>query len=281
MTTSSSDSATAASPAAVRDVQSLLGAEHPRRWWRRPAVWVGLLVLLAMGAAGWAWMQQRRDTQAPQYVTEEARRGAITLTVSATGTLQPTRSVTIGSELSGTVRQVLVDVNDRIKKGQVLVELDTAKLSAQVLRSRASLASAQARLAQAQATQREALASLGRLEEVARLSGGKVPSAAELDAGRAALERAQADEASARASVEDARAALANDETNLSKAAIRSPIDGVVLTRSVEPGNAVAASLQAVTLFTVAEDLGQLQLQVNVDEADVGAVRVGQKASFT
>ncbi|HNE72480.1 MAG TPA: efflux RND transporter periplasmic adaptor subunit, partial [Giesbergeria sp.] len=115
MTTSSSDSATAASPAAVRDVQSLLGAEHPRRWWRRPAVWVGLLVLLAMGAAGWAWMQQRRDTQAPQYVTEEARRGAITLTVSATGTLQPTRSVTIGSELSGTVRQVLVDVNDRIK----------------------------------------------------------------------------------------------------------------------------------------------------------------------
>jgi HlyD family secretion protein len=114
---------------------------------------------------------------------------AITLTVSATGTLQPTRSVTIGSELSGTVRQVLVDVNDRIKKGQVLVELDTAKLSAQVLRSRASLASAQARLAQAQATQREARASLGRLEEVARLSGGKVPSAAELDAGRAALER--------------------------------------------------------------------------------------------
>jgi HlyD family secretion protein len=92
---------------------------------------------------------------------------------------------------------------------------------------------------------------------------------------------AQADEASARASVEDARAALANDETNLSKASIRSPIDGVVLTRSVEPGNAVAASLQAVTLFTVAEDLGQLQLQVNVDEADVGAVRVGQKASFT
>jgi HlyD family secretion protein len=209
------------------------------------------------------------------------RRGAITLSVSATGTLQPTRSVNIGSELSGTVRQVLVDVNDRIKKGQVLVELDTAKLSAQVLRSRASLASAQARLAQAQATQREAQASLQRLEEVARLSGGKVPSAAELDAGRAALERAQADEASARASVEDARAALANDETNLSKASIRSPIDGVVLTRSVEPGNAVAASLQAVTLFTVAEDLGQLQLQVNVDEADVGAVRVGQKASFT
>jgi HlyD family secretion protein len=280
MNPSSPEPTSAASPAA-RDVQNLLGTEHPRPWWRRPAVWTGVLVLLAAAAAGWAWMQQRRATQAPQYVAEEVRRGAITLNVSATGTLQPTRSVNIGSELSGTVRQVLVDVNDRIKKGQVLVELDTAKLSAQVLRSRASLASAQARLAQAQATQREARASLGRLEEVARLSGGKVPSATELDAGRAALERALADEASARASVEDARAALSTDETNLSKASVRSPIDGVVLTRSVEPGNAVAASLQAVTLFTVAEDLGQLQLQVNVDEADVGAVRVGQKASFT
>ena len=103
MTTSSSDSATAASPAAVRDVQSLLGAEHPRRWWLRPSVWVGLLVLLAMGAAGWAWMQQRRDTQAPQYVTEEARRGAITLTVDvgASAPAQVTMSGTVGGGQEG------------------------------------------------------------------------------------------------------------------------------------------------------------------------------------
>nr|MBP7916802.1 efflux RND transporter periplasmic adaptor subunit [Giesbergeria sp.] len=150
-----------------------------------------------------------------------------------------------------------------------------------VLRSRAALAAAHARQAQAAATVKEAQASLARLEEVARLSGGKVPSAAELDAGRASVERALADAASARASVQDANAALSTDETNLSKASIRSPIDGVVLTRTVDPGNAVAASLQAVTLFTVAEDLTQLQLQVNVDEADVGSVKVGQKASFT
>jgi HlyD family secretion protein len=108
-----------------------------------------------------------------------------------------------------------------------------------------------------------------------------VPSKAELDTGRATLERAQADELSAHANVTDAQAALSTDQTNLSKASIRSPTDGVVLTRTVDPGNAVAASLQAVTLFTLAEDLSQLRLQVNVDEADVGSVKVGQKASFT
>ena len=116
---------------------------------------------------------------------------------------------------------------------------------------------------------------------MARLSGGKVPSATELDSAKAAVERAVASEAAARASVSEARAALATTETNLSKASIRSPINGVVLSRSVDPGNAVAASLQAVTLFSVAEDLTQLKLDVAVDEADVGAVKVDQKATFT
>lgn len=120
-----------------------------------------------------------------------------------------------------------------------------------------------------------------RLEEVQRISGGKLPSAAELDGGRAALERAQADVQAAKASVDDAKASLVTVETDLSKAAIKSPIDGVILTRSVDPGNAVAASLQAVTLFTVAEDLKQLRLEVAVDEADVGGVQQGQTASFT
>ena len=112
-------------------------------------------------------------------------------------------------------------------------------------------------------------------------SGGKVPSATELDTAKAAVERAVASEAAARASVTESRAGLATTETNLSKASIRSPINGVVLSRTVDPGNAVAASLQAVTLFTIAEDLTRLRLQVNVDEADVGSVVVGQKANFT
>ena len=263
------------------NLDALLGTSHTRPWWQRPVLWLGVALLLG-GAGGYAyWQQQQSANTAPRFVSEPVQRGNLTLTVSANGTLQPTRSVNIGSELSGTVRRVLVDVNDQIKKGQVLVELDTDKLSSQVLRSRASLAAAHARQAQTAATVKEVQANLARLEEVARLSGGKVPSATELDAGRASVARALADAASASASVQDAKAALSTDETNLSKASIRSPIDGVVLTRTVDPGNAVAASLQAVTLFTVAEDLTQLQLQVNVDEADVGSVKVGQKASFT
>ena len=266
---------------APQDLQALLGDGLGRRWWQSITLWLGLLAVAAAAGGWWYWQAGKRAQAVPRYVTQEVQRGQVRLTVAANGTLQPTRSVNIGSELSGTVRRVLVDVNDVVRKGQVLVELDTTKLDAQVLRSRAAVASAQARLAQAAATVKEARASLARLEEVARLSGGKVPSAAELDAGRASYDRAQADEAAARASVQDAQAALATDETNVTKASIRSPIDGVVLSRVVEPGNAVAASLQAVTLLTLAEDLSRLRLEVNVDEADVGAVRPGQQASFT
>jgi HlyD family secretion protein len=255
--------------------------DAPPRWWRRPLLWIGVATVLLLAAGAYYWQAQKKTNAAPVYVTEAVRKGNLTLTVAANGTIVPTRVVTIGSELSGTVKRVGVDVNDRVKKGQVLVELDTAKLADQVLRSRASLAATQAQLAQATATARESRASLARFEEVSRLSAGKIPSATELDSARAGLERALAGEASARASVAEARAALSTDETNLSKASIRSPIDGVVLTRSVDPGNAVAASLQAVTLFTIAEDLAKLRLEVSVDEADVGSVKVGQKASFT
>jgi HlyD family secretion protein len=263
------------------DIQALLGEEAPRPLWKRPLPWIILIAAAALIAGLAYWQAQKKNNAAPVYVTEPIRKGRLTLNVSANGTLQPTRSVNIGSELSGTVKRVLVDVNDRIKKGQVLVELDTAKLSDQVLRSRAGLAASQAQLAQSAATVKEARASLTRFEEVARLSGGKVPSAAELDTARAVLDRAVAAEASARANVAEARATVSTDETNLSKASIRSPIDGVVLTRTVDPGNAVAASLQAVTLFTIAEDLTKLRLEVSVDEADVGSVKVGQQASFT
>lgn len=265
----------------AKGLDDLLGSAPRRRWWQRTTVWLGVVGLLVAAGGVYAWQASKAASAAPSFVTEEVRRGNLTLNVAANGTLNPTRTVTIGSELSGTVRSVLVDVNDKVKKGQVLVELDTAKLEAQVLRSRASLASAQAKLAQAQATTKESEVGFARLQEVARLSGGKVPSATELDAGRATLDRAKADELSARASVDDAKAALSTDETSLSKASIRSPINGVVLTRSVEPGNAVAASLQAVTLFTVVEDLTRLRLDVSVDEADVGSLTVGQKASFT
>jgi len=269
----------AATPAA--DLQALLGDEHAPRWWRRLSLWMGLAALVLIAGGVYYWQQQKTTSAAPVYVTTPLTKGSITLTVSANGTLQPTRSVNIGSELSGTVKRVLVDVNDRVKAGQVLVELDASKFNDQVARSRAALAAAQAQEAQSVATVTEVRATLARFEEVARLSGGKVPSATELDAARAAVDRAVAALSSAQANVTVARATLSTDETNLSKASIRSPLNGVVLSRSVDPGNAVAASLQAVTLFSVAESLRQLQLDANVDEADVGAIQVGQKASFT
>jgi len=275
-------SATASpTPKSAAEVAALLDEPAARALWKRPLFWVGDVLVLAAIAAVWAWQSGRRAAAAPGYVTEPAVRGTLSVTVSADGTLQPTRSVNIGSELSGTVAKVNVDVNDRVKKGQVLVELDTAKLRDQIVRSRASQASAQAQVAQAAATLKEAQANLARLEEVSKLSGGKVPAQSELDTARAVVERAQAEQSSARASVASAQAQLSTDETNLSKASIRSSIDGVVLTRSVDPGNAVAASLQAVTLFTIAEDLTKLQLEVNVDETDVGLVANGQNATFT
>ena len=268
-------------PTPMADVQTLLGLERARPWWRRPALWAAVLAVLAALLA-WAWYSHSAQQQAaPRFVTETVRRGEVARTVSADGTLQPTRQVNVGSELSGTVREVLVDVNDRVKAGQVLVVLDTAKLQDQVVLARASLAAAQAQVAQARATLAESRLQLARQEEVARLSGGRVPSAAELDAARAVLARAEAAETSALAAVQQAQATLSTNETNLAKASIRSPIDGVVLSRSVDPGNAVAASLQAVTLFSIAQDLRELSLEVYVDEADVGAVQPGLPATFT
>ncbi len=268
-------------PAPDTDLAELLGEPATRPWYRRPVLWVALVAVLVLSLGLWWWLSSRAAQSAPRFTTVSVGRGDITLTVTANGTVQPTRSINVGSELSGTVLKVHVDVNDAVKKGQVLVVLDTAKLRDQILRSQAALTGAQAKMAQTTATISEARATLGRLEEVAALSGGKVPSRAELDAGRATLARAVADEASARASISDARAALSTDQINLSKASIVAPADGVVLTRTVDPGNAVAAALQAVTLFTVAEDLKHLRLWVYVDEADVGVVKVGQNATFT
>jgi HlyD family secretion protein len=263
------------------DIATLLAEPAPLIWYRRHAVWAGVTIILLLGIGIWYWQARRAASALPSYTTQEVALGNLTLTVTANGTIQPTRSISIGSELSGTVLKVNVDVNDVIKKGQILVELDPAKLRDQVLRSKSALAIAYAKVAQTDATIKEATASLYRLEEVARLSGGKVPSQTELDTGRATLDRAMADGASALAGVNDAQAALSTDLTNLSKASISAPDNGVVLTRNVDPGNAVAASLQAVTLFTVAENLAKLRLWVYVDEADVGAVKIGQEATFT
>lgn len=259
-------------------LKHLLAARGGGRLSRRWPWFVGAIV-----AAGLLWLALRPggEAAAPRYATEAVTVGTLVVKVSATGNLQPTNQVDVGSELSGIVERVFVDDNDEVKKGQVLARLDLAKLRDAVAKSRASLAAAEAAVLQAQATVAEARATLARFRQVAELSGGKVPSQSEIDTAEANLKRAEANEASARASVVQARATLQSDATNLAKADIRSPIDGVVLARKVEPGQTVAASFQAPVLFTLAEDLSKMELQVDVDEADVGQVKKGQKASFS
>ena len=216
-----------------------------------------------------------------QYVSEEATTGNLVVTISASGTLQPTRSVDVGSELSGTLDAVLVNENDTVKQGQVVARLDTSKLQDTAAKSRAAVAAAQANVAQMEATVAESRANLNRLRHVAELSGGKVPSKTELEAAEASHQRAVANVDSAKAAVVQAKATLKSDETNIAKAVIRAPINGVVLTRKVEPGQTVVANMTTPVLFTMAEDLTKMELQVKVDEADVGHVEVGQPASFT
>jgi HlyD family secretion protein len=250
--------------------------------------WVaGVALALAAAAAGYLFWRSSAGDVAVRFRTEPVVRGNLVVTVSATGNLQPTNQVDIGSEISGTVEAVLVDDNDRVKKGQVLARLDLSRLNDQVARSSSNLAASHARVEQMVATVDEATAQLERLRQVRSLSGGKVPSQAEMAAAEAALARARAVAragavgARGPAAVSEASAALRSDRTNVGKATIKSPIDGVVLSRKVEPGQTVAASLQAPVLFTLAENLAQMELRVDVDEADVGRVAQGQQATFT
>ena len=264
---------------ADKTLQQLLAGRVGSRLPRR-ALWLAGAVLVIAGAV-WLFLRADDEAAAPRYRTEAATVGTLVVRVSATGNLHPTNQVDVGSELSGIVDQVYVDDNDAVSKGQVLARLDVSKLRDAVAKSHASLAAAQAQVLQAEATVAEARATLSRFQQVAQLSGGKVPSRTEMDSAEANLKRAEANIASARANVTQARATLQSDETNLAKANIRSPINGVVLTRQVERGQTVAASFQAPVLFKLAEDLSKMELQVDIDEADVGQVKAGQKARFS
>lgn len=252
-----------------------VGAFGARRRWLWAAGGTALLLASLLLFAGGG------NGPAGQYLSEEAVLGNLLVTASASGTLQPTKSVDVGSELSGTLASVLVQENDVVKKGQLLAQLDTAKLQDAVDKSQAALAAAEASVAQTTATVAEASAALARMRQVAELSGGKVPAKTELETAEAVQQRAVANAASARAEVVQAKATLKTDQTNLGKATIRSPVDGVVLTRKVEPGQTVAAQMTTPVLFVLAEDLAKMELQVKVDEADVGNVKNGQKATFT
>jgi HlyD family secretion protein len=240
---------------------------------------VALLVVAAVTTVV-IW-KRMGNSSSVQYKTQEVQRGKLTVIVTATGTLKATNSVTVGSELSGTVKSVEVDYNSKVKVGQVLAKLDTTKLEATLTQSRAALESAKATVLQTEATVSETRSKLSQFQKVRELSNGKVPSQSELDAAEAAFERAKANEAAARAAVSQAEATVKANETDLSNSVIRSPINGIVITRSIEPGQTVAASFETPTLFTLAEDLTKMELHLNVDEADIGKIEEGQTASFS
>ncbi len=244
-------------------------------------VLIALAAVLVLGGGFWISRARAAKNQGPTYATEAVHRGDLGLTITATGNLEPTNEVTVGSELSGTILEVYVDINDRVTKGQPLAKLDTTKVAQQAESSRAALKAAQASVAQAEATVKETAATLTRQQELHRVSGGKLPSQSDLDAAEAAATRARANLLSAQASVAQAEAQLRINENDLGKAVIKSPIDGIVLTRSVEPGQTVAASLNAPELFVLAENLEHMKLKVTVAEADIGRVTAGLNSSFT
>ena len=251
------------SPAPDSDLDSFLGVESQhggRRIARRVAIVVAVVLVLLLVVRCVTGAQER-----PHYATAEVKQGDLAVSVSATGNLTPTKQVNVGSEESGIVTDVFVQNNDHVTKGQPIARLDTSRFKDALVQSQAQLLAAQAAVLQNQATVDQSGATLRRYQEVARLSGGKVPSATELDTARGDAARAVANLKSAEANVAEMKAAVSTNQTNLFKATIYSPVDGVVLSRQIEPGQTVAASFNVATLFTIAEDLTQMKLDVKVD----------------
>jgi HlyD family secretion protein len=258
------------------EIERAIGGSPGKTWLRR-GLWLGLLLVALAG--GYYWYQQRQIAAATvSYDTVPVAHRDLTIQVSATGTVEPLTQVDVGSELSGVARDVLVDENDEVKSGDVLARLDTRKLTAQQAKAAAQLLASRARVQTAEASVAQNGLNLTRQN---RLRARSLSTEQDLEQADADSKRAEAALAVAKADVESAQADLALVNTDLEKAVILSPISGIVLKRNVEPGQTVAASLQAPVLFTLAQDISRIQLQVHVDEADVGQVKPGQDAVFT
>lgn len=230
------------------------------RFLSKTLIWI--LVLGALGALGW-WLMPKQAKPESRYVTTALERGAITQTVAANGTLNPVKLVSVGSQISGIVYKLYVDFNDKVRAGQVLLELDPALMRTQLQQSEANVANANASLELAQANEARARGLFAQ-EYVSRL---------ELDQAVQALKAAQAQLALAQAQI-------ARDRINLGFTVVRSPVSGVVVSRQVDLGQTVAASLSTPTLFQIAQDLAKMQIDSSYAEADVGNIRVGQPVNF-
>ena len=237
-----------------------------------------VVALAVLAGAGWWWYGREARAEAGAWRTVAVERGDIRVAISSTGTLSATTTVTVGSQISGQVTDVLVDFNSPVKKGDVLARIDPSTYQAQLEQGNAQIANAQAQLRQAQATLSNAQADYRRKDELARR---QLVSRSELDLARTAMAQAQAQVNSAQAQIRQQTASLKNTQVNIDRAVIRSPVDGVVLTRKIDPGQTVAASFSAPELFTIAEDLAKMKIELAVDESDIGQVKVGQSVSFT
>lgn len=236
-----------------------------------------LLALAALGAAAW-WQLGGAAEPQTVYRTVAVELGSMTVEVSATGTLQPLTQVEVSSELSGVVRSVAVAENQRVAQGDVLAELDTTRIVAQIERAEANVTAAQARVTDADVTLRETEQTLTRTRQ---LSQRGMATEQALETAVAAHERARSAVAVAAANLAVAEAELKLQQADLAKSTIYAPIDGIVLSRAVNTGQTVASSMQAPILFVIAENLETMELKAAVDEADIGAVAAGQKARFT
>ncbi len=258
--------------------RALLQPAVPRRRPSRRAVGLGLTVIMAAVAGTYLMREQRAEAGNGGYRTETVERGDVRVSISATGTLAAISTVDIGSQVSGQVTEVLADFNDRVARDQVIARIDPSTFDAQIAQGDAGVRSARASLATAEATLRNAQADYTRK---AALAEDQLVARADADLARAALDQARAQVGAAQAEITRQLASTQTSRLNLQRTEIRSPVDGVVLTRTVEPGMTVAASLQSPVLFQIAEDLSKMEIVLAIDEADIGQVRVGQGVGFS
>ena len=262
-----------ASTASIQAITRRRKRSPLRRW-----LFWGLL-FLALGGGGYWYLQgQGSNAATVRYATTEVTKGDITVIVTAVGTVEPTLQVDVGSLISGTISEVAVAINDQVKKGQVLARLDTSSLEAELARDQAALMASKAAVADALATQEAAMVALNRAQKM-RDKG--LVTEEELASATTAKRRADAGLASAEANVHVSEANVKLSQTSVDKAVIVAPIDGMVLDMTADLGQTVSASGSTVTLFTLAHDLGQMQLQVDVDESEIGRVTVGDAARFS